>query len=705
MDCYYPRRFSFSLISAIVAMFLLFSIPAFSAEASFSFIEFNISFILGLTLPVLLVAVLMKPKSRSHWIFPSLLSLSVLALLFSLTYMGTFQNTATLSFSVIFLALLYLWPLFNELTSNNNAIEIKSIRTSIYLIHISVAFYLLTLWFTAQVNVYFGWAIINFIMLIIGLIQVAKLSSDIPRLSLYRLILPWVLGIVFSVTMFFWLTGGLQLTWIVILLVLTFVAALVNGNWLLLQQIINSQPIGNTLEHISQEELFTFTHDPATNLPNYQQALKFFEKKEKSIGRQKLAAVVLKPINFQQVNSVLGHHNSDILLLQLAYCLQKKAAENVQLLELDSVGINVRLARLQSLHFLVVVDVSNVKHDRKSVIDELCQQLSMSVPEAMSFKSFSLNFELAFGVAFTGEHGDNAAEVIEHATDALLSAETQQLAINYYDHDSALYTERQLLNMEILKQDLADDNLYWYLQPQINLNDKNIKGFELMVHWYNGGDDPLELHEFIEVAEHSGDVYHLTQKMITQACSALFNLSRFGIYQPVSINLSSTDLLEPELVDFIEKQAEKFAVSTKYLIVELSEAVMLSANVRAKSMIDQLRAAGVGIAIDNFSGSYESLRYLRKMSINQVKIDCQYLGNTDESRAEKAIVNALINLAKTMSLPLVGIGVDNSTVEQTFLSMGGDIAQGSLIKRGIVFDELEIWLKAWFRDNPNAKPS
>ncbi|MCJ8321579.1 MAG: EAL domain-containing protein [Colwellia sp.] len=704
MDCFTPRRFSYSLISAIIAIFWLFSFPAFSAEASFNFIEFNISFVLGLTLPVLLVAVLMKPTSVTHWVFPTLLSISVLSLLFSLTYIGELQTTATLSFSVIFLALIYLWPLFNELSSNNNAVEIKSIRTSIYLINIGAVFYLLCLWFTPQINAYFGWAIINFVLLIIGLIQVAKLSTDKLSLSLSRLILPWVLGIVFSVTMFFWLTGELQKTWIVVLLVITFVAALTNGNWLLLQQIINSKPTGNAIEHISQEELFAFTHDPATNLPNYQQALKCFELKQKSIGRQKLAAVVLKPINFQQVNSVLGHHNSDILLLQLAYCLQKKVAENVQLLELDSVGINIRLARLQSLHFLVVVDVSNVKHDRKSVIDELCQQLSMSVPEAMSFKSFSLNFELAFGIAFTGEHGDNAAEVIEHATDALLLAENQQLAINYYDHGTALYTERQLLNMEVLKQDLADDNLYWYLQPQINLNDKNIKGFELMVHWYNGGDKPLELHEFIEIAEYSGDVYYLTQKMITQACSALFNLSRFGIYQPVSINLSSTDLLEPELVDYIEKQAEKFAVSTKYLIVELSESVMLSANVRAKSMIDQLKASGVGIAIDNFSGSYESLRYLRKMSINQVKIDCQYLGNTDESRAEKAIVNALVNLAKTMKLPLVGIGIDNSTVEQTFISMGGDIAQGTFIKQGIVFDELEIWIKAWFRDNPNAKP-
>ena len=221
MDCFNSRRFSYSSISVIFAISLLFSFPAFSAEASFNFIEFNISFVLGLTLPVLLVAVLMKPISVTHWVFPTLLSFSVLSLLFSLTYIGSLQTTATLSFSVIFLTLLYLWPLFNELTSSNNAIEIKSIRTSIYLINISVVIYLLSLWFTPKINAYFGWAVINFILLIIGLIQVAKLSTDKPRLSLYRLILPWILGIVFSVMMFFWLTAEVQITWIVVLLVFT----------------------------------------------------------------------------------------------------------------------------------------------------------------------------------------------------------------------------------------------------------------------------------------------------------------------------------------------------------------------------------------------------------------------------------------------------------------------------------------------------
>lgn len=682
----------------------LCAFPVFSAQASFSFIEFNIAFVLGVSLPVLLIALLMKPSRQSQWIFPTLLTLSLLVLLYGLSYLIHFKSIVSLSSAIVFVGILYIWPLFNELTDTNNAIEVKSLRRSLSIINASIVLYLLSVWFTPQVELSLAWGIVNILIAVVGGIELIKLTKSKPRLSVYRLIVPWGFIVLFSITVFLWLTDLVVSAWLVVFATVAYAMTLVNGNWTLLQQILSSRPKDESSAFITQDELFTFTHDPATNLPNYQQALKCFTQRIRDNKRHKLAAIVFKPINFQQVNSVLGHHNSDLLLLQLAYCLQKKIANNERLLPFDGFENDVRIARLQSLHFLVVVDLTDNQNEQQSIIDDLCLQLSSAVPEAMSFKSFSLNFELAFGIAFTGTHGDHIPEVIEHATDALLHAETNNLMVNFYDNSRALYTERQLLNMEMLKQDINEDNFQWYLQPQINMNDQNIKGFELMVHWYND-DKPLELHEFVKIAEQSGDVYLLTQKMVTQACSALFNLSRLGVNQPVAINLSSRDLLHPELVEFIEQQAAKFGVSTKYLVIELKESVIINANEHAKILIDQLTNIGVGIAIDNFSGNYESLRYIRKLAIKQVKINCKLLSYNEESRTEKAIVGALLSLAQTMKLSIVGFGVDNSTVKQTYLSMGGDVAQGAYVKHGVVFDELEIWLKNWIKEHPQSKTS
>lgn len=474
--------------------------------------------------------------------------------------------------------------------------------------------------------------------------------------------------------------------------------------WQLFRRFTRKKAPLTVVHKITKEELFNYTHDLATNLPTAQHALKQFEQALKATKKASMAAIVFKPINFQQVNTVLGHHNSDILLLQLAFCLKKSVADNQSLLSFDRSPQAVRLARLQGLDFLVVFDLSTTKHDAKNVLDNLCQQLSKAVPEAMSFKSFSLNFELAFGVAISGEHGNTVNEIVSHATDALLQGEANDQMVQYFDNSAVLYTEQQLLLMERLRQDIIEEKLRWYLQPQVNVENKSIAGFELKVHWYPSDEEPLELADFIELAEHSGEVYLLTKQMIVHAFKTLFTLHKLGVQQKVSVSLSSKNLLEPDLVDFIELQMKNYNIAGKYLMIELNEQVMLSACHRAKKTIDQLKSLDVTIAIANFSGSYESLRYLRKMAIHQVKIDCQQLVSNEDNRAEKAIINALITLARSMSLPLIGTNIERHETVTSFIAMGGSLVQGSIINHGVVLDEMEIWLKRWFTQHPKAKP-
>ena len=452
-----------------------------------------------------------------------------------------------------------------------------------------------------------------------------------------------------------------------------------------------------------QQEDISVQHDPATNLPSYHQVIKQIEAEVKHGGDKKLAVIVFKPINFQQVNSVLGHHNSDILLLQFAYSLQKKVLDKKELLNFNELSQPIRIGRLQGLNFIAVLDLSHSRHPEKSIIEACCLELMAAVPEAMSFKSFSLNFELAFGIALLPEHGNSISEVIAHAGDALLLAEKQQEHLVYFNHDSVLFTEQQLRKMEQLKMDIADEKLGWYLQPQIALSDKKIKGFELLVHWYYQGDVPLELHEFITTAEYSGDVYLLSKQMIKQAFKTLFTLQKLSVYQPVSVNLSSKELLEPDLIDYIERQIQNYNIPAKYLIIELNERVMVNAGQSTKAIIDQLRSLEVGISIDRFTGSYESLRYLRKMSINQVKIDCSYLEAAETNHAEKAIINALVNVARNMQLPFIGTGIKTKEIENNFRNIGGEFGQGSSVTKGVVLAELEIWLEAWFKRNPNSR--
>ena len=475
--------------------------------------------------------------------------------------------------------------------------------------------------------------------------------------------------------------------------------------WLLTQKLFSHLPSNSTLETVSAEELFTYTHDPVTNLPIAQQATKVFESAMKSGTGQRYAAIVFNPINFQKVNSLLGYHNSDLLLLQLAYCLQKKIADNSNLLSFGSSPEPVRIARLQSLQFLVVYNLSETRFDDKSILDELCQQLGDAVPDAMSFKSFSLSFELAFGLAISGENGNSVDELIAHAGDALLNGINAQQTVNYFDNSTILYTQSQLARIELFRQDLHDEKLFCYLKPQVNVNNHHIVGFQLKVHWYeNTESKPLELYDFTELAMHSGELYSLTKFMLKQAFTTLETLHRIGVYQRISVTLADESLFEVDLVDFIEAELQKLQIAGKYLMIELNEQVMLSSSQRVKNIIDQLKSLDINISIANFSGSYESLRYVRKIAIQQLKVNCQQLTNDSSNRVDKAITNALVTLTRSMKIPLVGTHIDRSDASQAFIAMGGELIQGDIIHTGVVPDEVEIWLEKWYLQHPESIP-
>lgn len=716
---------------AVSIYFSLISFPSFAA-ARFSFIEYNLAFVLGLSLPVLLIAVLLNKKIAINWKFPALITASVLLLFYAMAHFSNQQISLSLTAATLYLALIYLWPMYNETEQDFTDPPSKFKRySSLSLIIIALA-NLISIWFLPQIDAYLAWLLMASLILLIALIRIIKLIfQHKPQAS--RMLAQWLLTSFFAAAVFLWLNAQIGINTLIITCVLSYLATLINGCWLLVQQIYSDLSFNqqSSIQKINNDELFLYTHDPATNLPTYQHALKQFELIFNHNKNPEYAAIVFQPINFTQVNSILGHHNSDVLLLQLAYCLQQKVAKNSELLSFEQGQQVIRLARLQGLRFLIIIDLSKNHHPDHAVIGALCKQLTAAVPTAVSFKSFSLNFELAFGIAICKDHSENVSEIISHAEDALLTAQKDNQSIHYFDICSVLYTEQQLAKMESLKQDIINDQLQWFIQPQIALNDKHIQGFELTTQWHYQankglqdnkfehkqlftrsshdkaqrikGQQTLTLTQLFTLAELSGDIHLLARKMITQAFELLSRLHKNKNHLNVAINLSSKYLLESNLIDFIVQQSQQYNVSAKFLILEFNEKIIFTENIKVKNIIDQLRAVEINIAINQFSGSYDSLRFLRKVMINQIKINCQQLNSPNTDSTEKAIINALINLARTMNIPLIGTGIDNKTIEKVFNSMGGELVQGNVINRELSPNDINAWLNAWYQQYPSAK--
>ena len=682
---------------------------------NFNIVNFSIAFVLGIYFLLLSARVAITPFKNKDALLLSAVTFSLLGIFNSLRADEQSHIVQLFSFLTLFLSFCYQWCLLkivcqfpkysDEITAvseNTFLNENKRVMIVLAIINLITAIYILFLWLIPEVNSSEVFVIVNVLILLLTAVYIFTHPNTLQQRITSQLLIFGSSTLVYMVVIY--LSGDelASVNGLIYLAFLVYLPTIVIGHSELIRVLINSNN-DQELEKVSKEDIFTYTHDVVTNLPTAQQALSCIEKIQHNEGKRKFAIVVFKPINFQKMNAVLGCHNSDILLLQLAYCLQKKVEHNTSLLDFDTKNKGIRIARLQGLHFLLVLDLSTDEHESKMLVNQLCQQLALATPDALSFKSFNLNFELAFGIAITHGYGGSMSEVISHANDALMSAENQKKSQVYYDHNATRYTNRQLLSMDRLKQDINTGNLHWYLQPQVNMCGEDIKGFELMVHWYND-DEALSLNNFIEIAELSGDIHILTKHMIRQACEMIHQLSRLGMAVPVSIKISNGELVAYDIADYIEQALASHKLDPSLIIVELSENVFTFDAKKIHSMIDQLNELGVGIALDNFSGNYESLRFLRKLVIKQVKINCNLLTHDNECKTETAIVDSLMNFSHSMGLSLIGTGLDTEAAKQVFIGMAGNVAQGKVIKEGIVAEELEIWLKTWFDKYPHSRP-
>ncbi|REL31031.1 EAL domain-containing protein [Thalassotalea euphylliae] len=688
------------------------SIPLLATEVdgasvishSFTFIDFNIAFVLGLSLPMLLVVLLVRRLVPNPWWYFSALMLSALGFLYSLNYLTDNQAPAVLSFAITSIALVYLWSFAstNMLFVDHESEYFAHVKLGEKVLIAASVIYIGTIWLIPSIDAYIGWLAFVALVLFTGAVQIAMMAKIAPE-HVIRLVGQWLLVGMFCGVIFFYLHAQVELEWLVISFVLSFCGALINSNWELVQriyQLISEQKEVNA-KQLTDEQIFSFTHDPATNLPSYQQAILRFEQLSFQNQLTDFAVVVVKPKNFTDVNRVLGHQNSDLLLLQLAYCLKREVAELNYLMNFDFSDINAKLARLPSLHFMLAVDLNKITHSKEIVVDELCRRLAGAVPPAMSFKSFSLRFELACGVAYTNEHGQTLAEVIAHAGDAVMEAQRRNALWVEFDAQVALHSDQQLQRMEHLKLDIQQDKVQCQLLPQIDLGNHQIRGFSQVATWYYNGEN-LPLEEFIDVAEQSGEIFTLSKKMIVHAFKALFELKKLNIYQPIGIPVLSEKLLEPDLAEFIEQQIATYNISAKYLVIQMSEPVMQAACEQAKNLIDQLKALEVKICIADFDGSYESLRYIRKLSVDQVNISCEPLCLAEAGSAEKAIVNSLVSLARTMKLSFVGSHVNSKQGLEHYRAMGGQAVEGDAMSPPIQLADIATWTETWFKRYPSA---
>jgi diguanylate cyclase (GGDEF)-like protein len=406
-------------------------------------------------------------------------------------------------------------------------------------------------------------------------------------------------------------------------------------------------------------------YDELTGLPS--RAL-FTDRVEHALsGRARTrtsAAVLFLDIDrFMEINARLGHGRGDDVLRAVARRLR------------SGLRANTTLARFSEDQFGVLVRGWVTPAGLAALADRIQGRLL----QPFSIDGVTLYVTVTIGVAFTSA-GESADDLIRQADAALHHAKQfgpGRVEI-FTPEMSAGTIDRGKVEAD-LRLALGRDELEVFYQPQIRLPEGTLVGFEALVRWRQPGRGLRPPSDFLDVATETGLIVPMGRIVLREACRQVRRWQprdRSGPPLTVSVNLSATEILQPDLVEAVRSALAESGLPPTALELEITETALLEASEEIRDVLHQLKQVGVLLAIDDFGVGYSYLSHLRDFPIDRVKIDRSFIAGLGAPGEDRTIVEAVIRLAHELGLGVVAEGVETEAQATELSVMGCDVAQG-----------------------------
>lgn len=297
------------------------------------------------------------------------------------------------------------------------------------------------------------------------------------------------------------------------------------------------------------------------------------------------------------------------------------------------------------------------------------------------------------GAAWAPDHGHGATELMRRANLALHEASRLRRPVAMFQDALLEKAEKDSLLEDEFLRALNCGDFELYFQPQIDIQTGRCIGAEALLRWPSARGGPVPPPVIIEVAERLGVAPQLTRFIIHQACRSVADFVRLGLDIEVSVNLTATDIGDPELPLAVRNTLELWHVEARRLKFELTESAMLANEAVCVSVMAALRELGAATSIDDFGTGYSSVILLKKLPLNELKLDRSFVANAVESRQDREIVHSLILLAHSLNLEVVAEGVEDAATLAMLRDFGCDRAQGFLICKPLPAAQFMSWVR------------
>ncbi|MEE8379668.1 MAG: GGDEF domain-containing phosphodiesterase, partial [Gammaproteobacteria bacterium] len=289
-------------------------------------------------------------------------------------------------------------------------------------------------------------------------------------------------------------------------------------------------------------------------------------------------------------------------------------------------------------------------------------------------------------------HADDANSMIRRADVAMYNAKHKRTGCSLYNAKDDLHNPGRLTMMTELRQAIKQNQLCLYYQPKIDIKTAKCIGVEALVRWNHPEKGQILPDIFIKDAEKSGTIKSLTQWVLTKAMeqSTLWNKEGFCI--DMSVNISARDFQDPVLLKLIEDKISNSTLEPSCLTLELTESAVMTDTKKAFDSLSKLDKMGVKLAIDDFGTGYSSLDYLKRLPVDELKIDRSFVIDMATSKDDAAIVRSTIDLAHNLGLSVVAEGVEDQEALDLLKEMGCDTMQGYFTSRPLPANEISEYL-------------
>jgi diguanylate cyclase (GGDEF)-like protein len=425
------------------------------------------------------------------------------------------------------------------------------------------------------------------------------------------------------------------------------------------------------------------THDALTGLPN---RVAFVDQLIRAIVRSRttgelVAIIVMDVDRFKEINDTLGHTFGDDLLKEFGT-------------RLSATLPGYAVARLGGDEFAVLFTAADA-----AASEAVAYRIKNALETPFALAGVAIEVNASMGIAMCPQHGDDAETLMKRADVAMYDAKEMRVPVAVYAAGSDEHSLRRLAMLSELRTAIAKDELALHYQPKVGVLDGHTSHAEALVRWQHPVHGIVRPDEFIPLAEQSGNIGMITRWVLRRAISDCGRWNASGLDITVAVNLSALDLFDLKLPAYIDELLRDAHLSPSKLVLEITESAVMRDPEHASRILEDLKARGVSLAIDDYGTGYSSLAHLKRLPVDELKIDKSFVVNLAEaSRQDILIIRSTIELGHNMGLKVIAEGVEDAASWQILKDLGCDMAQGFYVSRPLPLGEFQEWFGRFGRN-------